>query len=303
MIRPARPRPGDRIGLIAPAGPVDDAGRATAVAQVQALGFVPVLASNAAERRGYLAGTDAARARGVSELLNDPTVRGFIALRGGYGTQRILGSVQWGPIVRDPRPVVGYSDLTALHAALWRLGVISLHGPMAALPWSVATQAALRRALTDPGPMGPVPWPPGTRPRTLRGGRARGRLAGGNLTTVAAMRGSGWAHDLEGTVLLLEEVGEAPYAIDRLLWQLRDCGALAGVRAVILGEWVRCSGDDPEPVDPSRVVLEALGREIPVLGDLPVGHGQEILTLPLGVEVEVDADRGSVTVLEPHLRP
>lgn len=303
MIAPARVHPGERIGLLAPAGPLDEPGLDAACRQVEGLGFAPVLAQNARERRAYLAGSDAERAEGVSALLADRTVRGFIALRGGYGTLRILDAVRWGPLLLDPRPVVGYSDLTGLHAALARLGIVSLHGPMAARPWPQTTRESLHRALTDPGPMGPIRWPEGTRPRTVQGGRARGRLIGGNLSVMAALVGTPWAVDLEGAVLLVEEVGEAPYAIDRLLWQLRNSGALARVRAVILGEWVRCAGDDPDPSDPSRILQQAVQPGTPVLGDLPVGHGQQILTLPLGTLVEVDAEQGSVTVIERHLRP
>lgn len=297
---------GDRVGLFAPAGPAPPADLVSAYRRIAALGFEPVLGAHTGEQWGYLAGQDEARLADLQEFIDDPSVRALIAVRGGYGTGRLLADLNLRPLLQDPRPVVGFSDLTLLHLDLAHNGLVSFHGPMPGTGWSDYQAGGLARALTCADALGPLDWPEGYAPWCIRAGVAEGPLVGGNLSLVTASLGTPWEVQSAGAVLLLEEVGEAPYRIDRLLWQLQHAGKLQAAAAVVLGEFVACvDADRPTSelgVDEVlRMYLEPLG--IPVLGHAPCGHGRERATLPLGVRVRIDSQNGQLTFLEPALDP
>lgn len=247
------------------------------------------------DRLGYLAGHDDARAAGVLDALRDPDVRCLWAARGGYGVTRLLerhGDAMVEALRRDPKPVVGFSDATALHAVWARAGVPSIHGAMvSALGRADVARGETWATLTGEAP---APWE-GLEP-VCGDGRVEGVARGGNLSLLAALVGTPWQLDLRGAVLFLEDVNEAPYRVDRMLTTLRLARALDGVAAVVLGDFSG-GGDGPDGATVDLVLwerLEAIG--VPVLAGAPFGHGKRQRPWVSGGRVAVDAARGTVTL-------
>ncbi|MHB9144785.1 MAG: S66 peptidase family protein [Symbiobacteriia bacterium] len=303
--RPLKPkalRPGDLVALASPAGPSTAATVEPMAAQLEAWGFRVRVAAHAYSRWGYLGGTDAERAQDLNDLFRDPEVRAIFAVRGGYGVTRILPYLDLDAVRRDPKAVIGFSDITALHLALARVGVISFHGPVADVAGKRRSDYSLgwlQRALTAPEPLGTVGNPPdGPTLYTLRSGRASGPLVGGNLTLITAVMGTPYEIETAGSILLMEDVEEAPYRIDRMLTQLLLAGKLEQVRGIVFGEPVGL--EDPEADLPTLSLDEVLADRlgplgIPVLVGFAAAHGFYRATLPLGVRVTLDADGGTLT--------
>lgn len=301
---PAPLRPGDRVALVAPCGVVEPQRVESGAAALRTWGLDPVEMPHVRARHGHTAGTDTQRRADLQAALDDPQVRGVWAVRGGYGATRLVGEVDWSPMQADPRWFVGLSDVTALHHDLWRqTGVVSCHGHGAGRLHQLAehadASAHLRRLVTGEWSRGPLPRLPGApAPRRVVGGRARGALVGGNLALVCAGIGTPNQLDTRGAVLVLEDVDEAPYRLDRMLTQLRRVGMLADVAGVVLGGFVGC---DPAPDVPSATVAEVVADRlgdlgVPVLADLPIGHVTANLAVPHGADVELDADAGTLAV-------
>ncbi|HYH80742.1 MAG TPA: LD-carboxypeptidase [Longimicrobium sp.] len=301
MMRPPALRPGGRIALVAPAGPLGDGAVERAIERVRDWGFDAVPGAHVLKRHGYLSAPDAERVEDLNAALADDTVDAVWCLRGGYGVMRILDSVDWNALARRPRPVIGFSDNTALHLAIQRLGIVSFHGPHpAAQDLNDFSRGGLLRALTVPEPAGVLPFPAdGGRAEAIAGGTAEGRLVGGNLSLVAATLATPYAIDTGGAILFLEEVGEAPYRVDRLLSQLRLAGVLNGVAGIALGGFTEAGeGDDsPGVLDVLADLLGGLG--IPVAHGFPFGHVDDNWTLPVGIRARLDADAGTLELLEP----
>jgi muramoyltetrapeptide carboxypeptidase len=294
--RPPALAPGARVALVSPAGPLrDDADVARAVENARALGWEPTVGEHALARRGYFAGDDASRLADLNRALGDDRVDGVWCLRGGYGAMRLLPALDYDALRRRPKPLLGYSDITALHAAAGRrAGVATFHGPTARAELTPFSRASLARALARDGePCGAAPAA-----RTLRPGRARGVLAGGNLALLAALTGTPFAPRLEGAILVLEDVNEAVYRVDRMLRQLLLAGALDGVRAIAFGECTECpaeSDDGARTLD--EVVAEvADALAVPCVAGIPVGHIADQWTVPLGAMAELDAEGKSLCV-------
>jgi muramoyltetrapeptide carboxypeptidase len=312
VLRPPALRPGDRVALVSPAGPPSPERVERGVELLRSWGFDVHLAPHALGTPGgpsYLAAADDLRLADLNAALRDPSVRGVFCTRGGYGTQRLVDRLDLDAVRRDPKVVVGFSDITGLQAALWaRCRLVTFHGPGAA--WDDARSGrrsadSLRSAVTDPAHRPVLAASPSEPTSAVRvdGPAVDGTLLGGNLSLLAAACGTPDAPRLAGAVLLVEEVGEAPYRVDRLLTQLRRSGALDGVVGVAVGQFTHC--DDPGGgtgvVD---VLAERLGDlGVPVLGGLPVGHGADQLTVPLGVRVLLDTRAGTLSLLQPGVRP
>jgi muramoyltetrapeptide carboxypeptidase len=312
-VLPPRLRPGDMVGLINPAGatwnPVDiDIVRET----FEALGLRVKVGAHVLDRFGYLAGRDQDRAADVNEMFGDPEVRGIVCVRGGWGSARLLPLLDFERIALNPKPLLGYSDITALHMALQaRTGMISFHGPVGIAAWNRFNVDWLRRvvfegeAVTFRNDSGFNPEATlvqrENRIRVIRPGTARGRLLGGNLTVLSAIVGSGHLPDFEGCVLFLEDVGEAPYRVDRMLTQLSLAGILEQAAAVVFG---RCTDCDPGAGYGSLTLDDILVDRLGPLG-VPAWHGAQIghidrqFTLPVGAEVEVDAEEGTIRMMGP----
>ena len=289
-------RPGDRVAIVSPAGPVDTERLHQGKELLRSWGLVSELGKHALAQSGYLAGRDADRRADLDAALRDPGIRAILTTRGGYGTQRIVDDLDWTLLKTDPKLLVGFSDITALHLAAWRdAGIASLYGP------GISSDAArlgptgvesLHAALTSTAPVrvtAVAEEPGGT---ALVAGVGTGPLLGGNLSLLAASVGAGLP-SLEGAVVLIEDVDEAPYRIDRMLTQLLRSGALQGIAGVAVGQLTNCAGN--APVD--EVLTDRLGRlGVPLLAGLPIGHGPGQLTVPLGTSATLDADSGTLTV-------
>ncbi|HET8656160.1 MAG TPA: LD-carboxypeptidase [Longimicrobiaceae bacterium] len=303
MIRPPALRPGARVALVAPAGPLPPEAVERAEARVRSLGWEPVTGAHARCRRGFLAGSDDERAADLDAALRDPANDAVWCLRGGYGTMRILDRLDWGALTARPRPVIGFSDNTALHLAIQRLGIVSFHGPHPAVadlpPFAVD---GLVRTLTIPEPAGVLPFPASgpARAEMMVNGVAEGPLVGGNLALLAALAGTPYALRAAGAILFIEEVGEPVYRVDRFLTQLRLSGALDGVAGVAVGAFSE-SPDEGSPDLPSSVdvVAERLADlDVPVAAGFPFGHVPASWTLPVGVRARLDATAGTLALLE-----
>jgi len=311
LVRPPRLARGSRVALVAPAGPLleqDDIARAEALCR--ALDYEPVLGAHAGGHFGYFSGTDEERLADLNAALQDPAIDAIWCIRGGYGVTRILDGIDFEALVRRPRPVVGYSDITALLAGVVRrAGMIAFHGPTARAEMPPFTRRHFAKVLTgvEPaGPLEPLPTPGDVlvprndRVTVIHGGRAEGVLAGGNLSLLQCLIGTRYFPDLDGAMLVLEDVNEDLYRIDRMLAHLRAVGAFATLRGVLIGRFTglkRHMDDGSLGVD--QVLTHYFGAlGIPVLNGLPIGHIDDQWTIPLGVRARVDADAGSVELLE-----
>ncbi|SCE68405.1 muramoyltetrapeptide carboxypeptidase [Micromonospora haikouensis] len=298
VLRPPALRPGDTVLLVSPSGPTRPERVARGVELLTGWGLRPVPAPHAYARRGYLAGADELRAADLNAAFADPQVRGVICTRGGYGAQRVVDALDMAAVRRDPKVVAGFSDITALQLALWRgARLAGVHGPGAA--WRdertpLRSAESLHAALMTTAPV-TVAAVPGEETFGVRvPGRATGTLLGGNLCLLAATLGTADMPDLTGAVLLVEDVQEPPYKVDRMLTQLRRAGALDGLAGVAVGQFTDCAdGWDTTVADVLTDRLGDLG--VPVLGGLPIGHGHGQLTVPVGTEAILDATTGTLT--------
>ncbi|MDQ3310122.1 MAG: LD-carboxypeptidase [Gemmatimonadota bacterium] len=297
MIRPPALHPGARVALVAPAGPMTDEAVDRAVDRVHAWGWEPVLGQHARAQHAFLAGTDEQRRADLVHALLADDIDAVWCLRGGYGVMRLLDMLPWEEIRHHPRPLIGFSDNTALHLALQRLGIVSFHGPHpGALEFPRFSEEVLLRALS-PEPAGVLPFPPEgpSRAETLVGGSAEGRLVGGNLSLIAATLGTPYAIQSRGALLFLEEVGEPPYRVDRMLTHLQLAGVFREIAGVVVGDMEASAEGDVNAVLQDR--LGQLG--VPVATGFPFGHIDNNWTIPLGVHARLDADGGTLELLEP----
>ncbi|SDL01457.1 S66 peptidase family protein [Nonomuraea jiangxiensis] len=287
---------GDTVAIVSPSGPPNAVLLRRGVERLESLGLKAVVGAHALDRQelDYLAGGDADRAADLQAAWCDPSVAGVFCCRGGYGAGRLLELLDWDAMRAAAgaggKVLLGSSDITALHNAFAvELGVPTLHGPMPAsdvlagesgpepLTWE-SLQAALF------GEVMPVPGD-----RVLAPGRAEGVLAGGNLSLLASMCGTRWQPSFDGKLAFLEDVGEEPYRIDRMITQLLQAGVFDGVRGIALGSWVGCG--DPYPVLRDRLL--PLG--VPVLAGLPVGHGSPQMSVWLGALGVIDTESCSLS--------
>lgn len=308
---PKRLAAGARVALIAPAGPLlerDDLKRAEELCR--ALGMEPVLGPNAGAHAGYLAGADAARLADLNGALTDPSLDAVWCIRGGYGVTRILDGIDFEGFGRNPRPVVGFSDITALLLALHaRTGIVTFHGPVARHAMTPFTRAHFERVLTQPTPagrLGRIPPPVDVliprEPRivTLVAGTAEGPLLGGNLSLLQCLVGTPFMPDLDGAILFLEDIGEEVYRVDRMLSHLRLAGVLDRIAGCVIGQFTemgRRGADGAIGFDEVLATyLSPLG--VPIAHGFPIGHVDDQWTLPIGARVRFDADAGELDILD-----
>jgi muramoyltetrapeptide carboxypeptidase len=312
LARPPRLRAGDVVGLVAPAGFLADRSELElAEDAMRAMGLEPRRAANILDRHGYLAGTDAARAAGINAMFADPAVRLVFSVRGGWGSARILPLLDYAAMRRDPKVLVGFSDVTALHLALQSqdVGFATIHGPNAAGSWPLSSWEPLRALLFDGATPAYGPPPAATdrlvdraaRVPLFGRGTAEGRLLGGNLTVLSALVGTPWLPDFTGAILFLEETNEAQYRIDRMLTQLGQAGILPRVAGVVFGQCTNCT--DPSGYG-NFTLFEVLEQHLSPLGipafQLPLfGHGGQQAILPVGARCRIDAGAGTIALLEP----
>jgi len=302
MILPPFLREGDQVAVICASGPLPEGALGPALESVEKMGLKPKAYPTCGLRHGYLAGTDEERARDVNDAFADEGCKGVVCARGGYGAHRLMGMVDWDAAARSRKPLYGYSDVTAFHLELNRRGLASWHTPMPGTEWRKGlgeyTSSSLRAALFGPLP-GELANPPAAPFETLVPGRAEGRLLGGNLSLVAATLGTPYEIDARGAVLFLEDIGEVPYRIDRMLLQLLQAGKFEDCAGVILGPFTDSVPDDRKP---SLSVAQVLGELLsgvgkPVLAGFQCGHVLPTASVPLGARVALDATAGAIRVL------
>jgi muramoyltetrapeptide carboxypeptidase len=287
---------GARVALVAPAGPLSGPEELdTSIANARSLGWEPVAGANVLARHGYLGGTDAERLQDLNAALADESVDAIWSARGGYGAMRLLPHVDWAALSRRPRALIGFSDITALHAAAsTRCGLVTYHAPTARGALTDFSRSSLARAVIE----GSDPCGRAEGARTVRGGRTRGRLVGGNLALLAALAGTPYAPDYDGALLVLEDVGEPAYRIDRMLTQLRLSGALSTIAGLVVGHFTQpAPGHELSPHSLDLLVAEAADvAGVPAIVGAPLGHIDDQWTIPLGATARLDADALTLTV-------
>lgn len=303
--------PGDRVALVSPSSAhVDRLDLQLAQEVLQALGLKVHTGAHVAARHGHLAGTDAQRAADINAAFADDSIRAIIALRGGSGAARLLPLLDYALIRANPKPLLGYSDITALHCALQaQTGLVSFHGPNGSGSWNSFNAEQFRRVFFQREAMQyqNVPAdsdelvPRRDRTLTITPGRAQGALLGGNLAVLTALSGTPYLPDFSGRILFLEEVAEAPYRIDRMLTTLKLSGALDRIAGFIFGQCTDCS---PGETHGSLSLDQILDEQIKPLGvpayrGAMIGHIPRQFIVPVGGRVEMDADAGTFRLLEP----
>ncbi len=286
MIIPDPLKEGDKIGIAAPAGPFEIEKFERGLAVIGKMGFVPVVDDDVYKRDRHLAGPDQHRAGHLNRLFANDEIQAIICARGGFGCLRVLPYLDYDLIREHPKTLIGFSDVTALLVALvQRCGLAGLHGPVVtSLGFAdEESKARLKQVLTanareDLAPVDPV---------VIRTGQASGLLTGGNLATLCHLVGTDFAPDFSGKIVLLEDVNEAPYRIDRMLTQMRMVGCFENVAGIVLGTFKDC-GTNAEIL----AVIEDVFADFegPLLGGFEIGHGKRNLAVPIGVLSEVDTE-------------
>ncbi|HEX8583551.1 MAG TPA: LD-carboxypeptidase [Allosphingosinicella sp.] len=309
--KPLRLRKGDVVGLVEPAGFTDDAFDLEPIkASIAAMGLVPRLAPHVAERWGYLAGKDRERAADVNAMFADDDIRAIFAVRGGWGSARILPYLDWTTIRANPKLLIGFSDITALHMAIAaRAGFATIHGPNAASSWGKLSWDSFR-AVAFEGQTPTYATPPAAEDRlaqraglarTFRPGKASGPLLGGNLTVLTSLMGTPFLPSFDGAILFIEDVDEAEYRIDRMLTQLALGGVLGKVAGVVFGQCTDCRAKGPSygGFTLSQVLEQHLAPlGVPAFQGALFGHVANQFSLPVGVRAEIDAGAGTIRLLE-----
>ena len=310
----SRLQPGMTIGLIAPASNgFEDQDIEFAIDIVQSLGFKVKPGEHLFDRLGYLAGTDAARARDLNAMFKDPEVDAIFCARGGFGASKLLPLIDYDAIDRNPKVLLGYSDITALHLAInAQTGLITFHGPIATQQFSPYTLEAFQRVLqTVPAaPIIAAPPPfaqsPGraervNRLKTLKPGRATGRLIGGNLSLITHLLGTPYAPDFRDAILFLEDVDEAPYRIDRMLTALWLAGVFDQIAGLVIGKFTNAQVSGPSLSIEAILSARVAPLRIPVLQGLMIGHIDDQATVPVGAMALLDADQQQLHVIGRYL--
>ncbi len=313
LIKPRQIKPGATIGLITPATPTTDPDTlAKADRALKFFGFQVKVGKNVGRRAGYFGSSPAERLDDLHAMFRDPEVDAVFAMRGGYGSQHLLDRMDYDLIRRNPKIFLGYSDITAMHLAINKhAGLVTFHGPNMLSEFTAYTQQHFRRAMFDAKPLGVLANPPEANPirpshptRTIRSGTATAPIIGGNLTLISTLMGTPYELDCRGKILLLEDIGEEPYRMDRMLTQLRLAGKFKDAVGIVVGECVDCKPNEYKPSLGSNFslgeVLDAMLKPltVPVFYGLTFGHTDDQLTLPLGVMATMDAERGTLEIKE-----
>ncbi len=313
VTKPARIKPGDTIGLIEPASASDDPFDISLVEEaIRAMGLVPKRGKHLLNRYGYLAGADKDRASDVNAMFADKDVKAIFAVRGGWGCARLLPYLDFATIRANPKLLIGYSDITALHMAIAaQAGSVTIHGPNAGSAWGKASVASFKEVAFDGGlPLYKNPLATDDRlvqrkfrTQTITGGKAQGRLLGGNLTVLSALTGSPYLPSFKGAILFIEDVDEAEYRIDRMLTTLGLAGILGQLSGVAFGQCTDCHPNQGGGGFGSFTLSSVLRQHLQPLG-IPAyqgawfGHISDQFSIPQNVMAEIDADAGTLRLLE-----
>lgn len=309
IVKPKRLAKGDTVALIAPSSGIEPKGFEIALGNLEAFGFKVKIGKYARSRNGFLAGTDKERLDDLHEAFADKEVDAIWCVRGGYGATRFLPEMDFKLIKANPKIFVGYSDITALHTAIYQnTGLVTFHGPTAGANFSDYSKNHVLNVLMNPT----APYKIGLSPdnvartsnlfktATIAKGKCRGELIGGNLSLLSAMAGTSSAlRNLKGKILFLEDVREQPYRIDRMLTQLKQSIDLRECAGIALGIFEGCNPTDPASQSLIDVLKDRLGDlGIPVIYGLSFGHIRDQFSLPMGIKAELDTESASMTFLE-----
>ena len=298
-VRPPRLKPGDTIGIVAPAGPFDPEKFMKGKSVLESMGFQTFFDDGIFQKHGFLAGTDIQRADHVNRLFADPTVQAIFCARGGYGSMRILSLLDFETIQTHPKIFLGFSDISALLSVLYdQFKLVTFHGPVVTTlaKASEKTIMAMKTVLTSDAPL-ELTTEDG---KVIKPGVCSGVLIGGNLTTLCHLVGTPYASNFKEKILLIEDVGEMPYRIDRMLTQMKLAGCFNEIAGLILGAFKECGPLD-EIVDIFNNIFE--DADIPILAGFEVGHGEHNLTIPMGLDATLYTESKKLLFHEPSTTP
>jgi muramoyltetrapeptide carboxypeptidase len=302
-LKPPALKSGDTIAITSPAGAVWDATQVETFRTIlKGFGFNVVLGKTLAEKYGYFAGSDDLRAAELNGFFADKTIKGIFCMKGGWGCARILDKLDYVLIQKNPKVIIGFSDITALLLAITvKTGLVTFHGPVGNSGWNAWTSGVFKSVVMDTEGLPLFSNPAGEEPFvTVTPGKASGELMGGNLTVLTSLMGSQYLPDWKNKILFLEEVKEEPYSIDRMLTQLKLCGVLDVISGFVFGKCAKCLAEEPQKAFTFHEVIlqhiKPLG--IPAFYGAMIGHIEHKLTVPLGVLATLDATNGSIQLME-----
>ncbi|MFN3873015.1 MAG: LD-carboxypeptidase [Ignavibacterium sp.] len=307
VIKPTRLKKGDTIGLITPASSPDELLRIEeSVRYIEKIGYRVKVGKNVGKFNGYLAGSDEERLEDFHSMFNDKSVKAIMCLRGGYGAFRLLDKINYKLIQKNPKIFVGYSEITAIQNAIFKkTGLITFAGPMPAVDFvnnvSAYTEEWFWKIVTSNKKIGKIKYPENAKMPFINKGIANARILGGNLAVFNALLGTEYFPDMKDKILLLEDIDEKPYKIDRMLNQLRLAKVFKGLKGIILGRFVECYEQDPNKKTLSLgEVIEYYFKplKLPIIYTFPHGHIKDFVTIPLGIKIRLNATSGSVEFFE-----
>lgn len=304
IVLPPRLKKGDKIGICAPAGPIKDLNEVHEFTSVlKNLGFRVKVGENVADQHGYFSADDQARAHDFMSLIEDEEVDGVFAIRGGWGCARMLQYLDFDVIGRNPKVILGFSDVTTLlNAITAKTGIVTFHGPSGNSSWNDYSVSYLQKTVMEVRRVEYRNTSPADAPIiTYQSGKASGQLYGGNLSVIASLIGSKYLPDWKGKILFLEDVNEEPYRIDRMLTQLDLAGVFDSVAGIVLGGFRKCEAEEP---DRSFTLIEVFEqhfskRTYPIFYGAQIGHLENKFTIPVGQVAEIDADAGTIYLTYP----
>lgn len=312
IIRPKRLKAGSNVALISPSSGLSMEQINKAIDNMNSLGLKPRLGKFADKLNGFLAGTDKERVADIHWAFSDKSIDAVWCLRGGYGLSRILPDIDFSIIKANPKPFIGYSDITALHVAIYqRTGLVTFHGPVATSTLSDYTKEHVVKTLFNGAAPDKIAVAPDNAANTnllyktqvITPGKASGQLTGGNLSLLTAVAGTPYAlKDVKGKILFTEDVGEKPYRIDRMFTQLKQSVDLRTCAGIALGIFSDCDAPEGSPTVVEVVKDQFARLGIPVIYGLSFGHIRDQFTLPLGIRVELDTSNSTLTLLEAGVR-
>ncbi|MBU1098342.1 MAG: LD-carboxypeptidase [Ignavibacteriae bacterium HGW-Ignavibacteriae-2] len=307
-VKPQKLKKGDLIGVISPASSPDDLTRIEkGIKYLESNGYNVLVGKNVGKEKGYLAGDDDERLSDLHEMFGNKNVKAIFNVRGGYGSGRLLDKINYNLIKKNPKIFVGYSDITALQLAFYaKTGLVTFAGPMVAVDFwkdevDTFTEEVFWRTITSTKKIGKIQNPNQEKLFILSKGRGEGKLLGGNLALVGSIMGTPYFPSFKDSVLILEDIGESPYRVDRLLNQLRLGNVLKQVNAIILGRFVDCYDSDTSKKTQTlnEVISDYLENlNIPIIYNVKHGHISENITIPFGIKCNVNASRGFIDITE-----
>lgn len=307
IIKPKKLKSGDVIGIISPASSPDDLTKINrGIEYLEKLGYRIEVGKHVGMQEGYLAGNDQQRLQDIHSMFNNKQINAIFSIRGGYGSGRLLDKIDYKIIRKNPKIFVGYSDICALQMAFFsKCGLVTFAGPMVAVDFhdevSKFTEEVFWRTITSNKKIGRLTNPRNEKFYVLRKGRASGRIIGGNLSVLTSLIGSEFMPKIKDSILLLEDINEAPYRVDRMFNQLKLNKIFKQIRGVILGHFVNCVEPDPEKKSFSlnEIIIEYFQNiKLPVIYNVKHGHIKENLTIPFGIKCVLNASRGYIEIPE-----